>query len=231
MKTAAIIACVLFAAVDLLLLSIVFTGQPDWFFAKRPPRNLDEVGVQPGQQMSQVPLVPAVEKDGTADRDVSAFWEGKPAVIMTASMTCPLARKNLEGLERLRADFGDRVNFGIIYLIEAHPDDVPSPYDHDVNEPWITDLNENAGILRAQPTTLAERRRLATEFADLPKCEVPVWVDHMDNRFWAFIGRASNLGLVIDVDGTVLARTGWFDEEKLRAALVRLSDQRSDVSN
>ena len=218
MKALLITVCAILTAADLLLLSMLLTGRPDWFFAKRPPRDLDVVGIQPGQKMTGIPLESVQLRDGSA-RDASEFWRDKPALVMTASITCPLARKNLAGFERLRREFGSQVNFVVVYLIEAHPDNVASPYDVNAEEPWLTEANRTAGILRAQPQSLAERQQLAAEFAALPDCNAPVWVDRMDNRFWAWIGRASNLGLLIDQGGMVLARTGWFDEARLHHAL------------
>ena len=45
-----------------------------------------------------------------------------------------------------------------------------------------------------------------------------VLVDTMDNASWHALGQAPNLGLLIDQQGIVKVRQGWFDAKAMREA-------------
>ena len=67
----------------------------------------------------------------------------------------------------------------------------------------------------ADATRLALARRYAADWA----AGTPVFVDTMDDASWHALGRAPNLGLVVDGAGTVVARCGWFDAVRIEAAV------------
>ena len=79
-----------------------------------------------------------------------------------------------------------------MYIREAHPTD-----GRQVKQ------NEKDKILIKDPTTLAERRKVAKEFADEFKVSLPVLVDTLDDRMEkAYAGWPDRL-YVIDADGKV----------------------------
>ena len=43
----------------------------------------------------------------------------------------------------------------------------------------------------------------------------------MDNSTWRAYGRAPNAGCLVGRDGKVIDQEGWFDREKMRAAIKR----------
>ena len=45
------------------------------------------------------------------------------------------------------------------------------------------------------------------------------WLDDMNNAAWTYLGGGSNSAVVIMPDGRVMARTGWYDSERLQAAI------------
>src|SRR6266496_5342796 len=83
-----------------------------------------EHGPQPG---TSAPDFQLKALDGTSVR-ASALWSNKPTLIMTGSYTCPVFRRKVDDFHSLMHDYGDRVNFLILYTVEAHPKGDPSPY-------------------------------------------------------------------------------------------------------
>ncbi len=50
----------------------------------------------------------------------SALWREKPLLLVTGSHTCPVYRRMATPLEKLAAEFRERVNFVLLYTVEAH---------------------------------------------------------------------------------------------------------------
>jgi glycerophosphoryl diester phosphodiesterase len=169
-------------------------------------------GVQPGQPL---PALDLVDLDGKAV-DVQALRAGRPAILVTCSLTCNVARRQRDALAELRARAGDRAFLALVYTIDAHPAGDPCPY---TGEEWVPPGNGDDDALVRQPTTLAERLALAKRYADRWAGGVPVLVDGMANASWRALGEAPNTGLCTDRDGVVVARTGWFDAAAMLAAL------------
>ena len=150
---------------------------------------------------------------------VSALWTSKPTLIMAGSYTCPVFRGKVDSFERLVREFGDRVNFVVLYTQEAHPKGDPSPY---TGREWTTDANERDGILLPQPESAEERLTRAQTCAKAMKLTARVAVDGMDNSAWAAFGRAPNSACLIGRDGKVVAQQAWFNPGEMRSAIERL---------
>jgi hypothetical protein len=73
-------------------------------------------------------------------------------------------------LESLHRRFGDRVEFFVVYLREAHPTDG-----------WQVEANEHDGVLCAQPTTLEERLEVANVCSLRLALSIPTLVDDIEN--------------------------------------------------
>ena len=58
-------------------------------------------------------------------------------------------------IEELQKKYSDTVNFVIVYIKEAHPDDE-----------WQMEDNEESGVIYSQPKSTEERRELARAFID-----------------------------------------------------------------
>jgi thiol-disulfide isomerase/thioredoxin len=154
----------------------------------------------------------------------SALWSQKPTVIMTGSHTCPVFRGTAPPFESLAKEFGDRVNFLVIYTIEAHPKGDPSPYS---GKEWVTPKNEQEGILFRQPSKQEERVARARECIQRQKLSVPVVVDTMDNQAWKAYGSAPNCAYVIDRGGKILESEPWMEPGRLRQAITRALEPRN----
>jgi hypothetical protein len=146
----------------------------------------------------------------------SVLWSNKPTLIMTGSHTCPVFRGKVEAFEGLRKEFGDKMNFVVLYTIEAHPKGDPCPY---TGKEWVTEQNEKAGLLVSQPKTMERREERARTCVRECKLTAPVVVDQMDNAAWKAYGGAPNSACLVGRDGRVIEEEGWFNPEKMRAAI------------
>ena len=174
-------------------------------------------GVQPGQPL---PTFPLLELDGTPC-DLRALQAGRPLLLVTCSLTCNVARRQQAKVTALQQRFADTVAIVMIYTIDAHPSGEPCPY---TGTEWVPPANEQDDVLVGQPTTLAARLALAQRYArDWAGGTTRVLVDTMDDAAWHALGRAPNVGLCIDANGVVRARTGWFDAERLATELQLLT--------
>jgi hypothetical protein len=118
-----------------------------------------------------VPKITVYTLDGKP-APLSSTWKDKPALIVTASITCPIAKRSCPSLVFKEHDFGDQVNAVILYTIEAHPRDGRSPYG-----PF---KGKRSQFPHDQPDTLEQRLELARAFAAGIE-GVPVLVDKMSN--------------------------------------------------
>ena len=74
-------------------------------------------------------------------------------------------------LHELWERFGDRVDFAVVYIREAHPE-----------EGWVVTPNRDEGILINEPTNDKERQAIATECALRLKIRMPVVIDPIDDE-------------------------------------------------
>ncbi len=73
--------------------------------------------------------------------------------------------------------FGDRVEFGVVYIREAHPEDG-----------WVVNMNRDEGIEVVDPTTNDERADVAASCAIRLEIEMPVVIDDVDDRIASAYG-------------------------------------------
>ena len=90
------------------------------------------------------------------------------------------------------ARYHDRVDFYAIYIREAHPSDG-----------WSMESNDRVGIQVAQPKSIEERTKVASQCCSSLDMAMPLLVDSIDDRVGrAYSGFPDRLYL-IDRDGTV----------------------------
>lgn len=122
---------------------------------------------------------------------------GRPLLLITGSITCPMTASAMPNLKTLHRDFGNDVEFITLYTREAHPGE---------NFP--------------QPTTLGEKSEHAASLRR--EFEVP-WtlvVDSMDGDLHLALDAKPNDAYLVDVDGKIVFRSLWSSDEKaLRIAL------------
>ncbi len=114
----------------------------------------------------------------------------------------------LGAINRLQASYGNDVRIIIVYTLEAHPITDISTYFGFVNPGR---KNQDEGILYRQPTTYGERLAIVDDMLAAMSFEVPVYVDGPCNDWWEIYGYAPNNAYLIDTDGTITAKHGWFN--------------------
>lgn len=169
-------------------------------------------GPQPGEPLRSAWVVGL---DGRSV-DLRNIGDGKPFLIVTACLTSPAARRSQAGVELLQQRFGDQVRFFTLYTLEAHPAQDRSPYS---GTEWIPADNIRESTLVRQPTVMVERMELAREYQRLMDVRSTMLVDPMDNVGWRTLGMAPNLAVLVDADGIVIARQGWFDPMALQTTI------------
>lgn len=162
-------------------------------------------GVQPGSYIDDATIYTL---DGKPAK-LAPLWKDHPVLLVTASLTCPVARRQCPLLQSIVDAHASDVNIVLLYTIDAHPKGDFSPYTPD--REWVTSQNQKDAILHAQPKTLDERLALAKDLDVRLKQIAPLYVDGMDNAAWKSMGGAPNLGLLIDTDGKVFAKQGWLN--------------------
>ncbi len=113
----------------------------------------------------------------------------KPAVLIFGSCTCPPFRRQIGEVERIYQSYKEKADFLLVYIREAHPGS---------KIPGI-----NGGQVIDQTETLAERMKLAAEFAEELKLTMPVVVDKEDNKVNAAYAGWPNRFVIVGVDGKI----------------------------
>ena len=80
-------------------------------------------------------------------------------------------------LHALHAKYGDRVDFLVVYIREAHPE-----------EGWVIRSNRDEGIRVRDPATDDARHKVATECALRLQIKLPVVVDAIDDSIASAYG-------------------------------------------
>jgi hypothetical protein len=93
--------------------------------------------------------------------------------------------------------YGDRANFLVVYVREAHASDE-----------WEMEDNAKAGVRIAQPVTDGERRAAALGLVAHAKVTIPVVVDLVDDAVGVPYGAWPERLYVLDAEGRVIYRGG-----------------------
>jgi hypothetical protein len=122
---------------------------------------------------------------------------GRPLLLVTGSMTCPMTASAMPGLLDLHHEFGDRVDFALLSAREAHP-----------------------GEHYPQPKSQAEVRERASELRDFYGVPFAVLVDDVNGALHRRLDSKPNAAFLFDRAGTLEFRALWSsDERHLRAAV------------
>jgi thiol-disulfide isomerase/thioredoxin len=133
------------------------------------------------------------ERTGERTYTLSAFRDQCPVVLVFGSLTCPPFRREVPQLERLFAEYGDRVEFFLVYLREAHPDSVVA----------VTRDGKDELLRIGQTDDWAGRAKHAELCTTTLKLTFPALVDNDQNEVRdAYAGWPSRL-MVVGKDGKV----------------------------
>jgi len=181
-------------------------------------RSLGDRALQCGRPGERVPELMLHDLEDN-HQPLSRCWDKQPALLVTMSLSCGQTRRHARALRRLARRFEKDINTVIIYVLEAHPIDAPSPY---TGRRWETAKNKMAGIHCVQSRTLEERIALAHQLKRRFRLSTSMLIDAMDNRAWRAFGSAPNVAILVHPDGRIAARQGWFEPEEMARAIMSL---------
>ena len=95
-------------------------------------------------------------------------------------------------LHELQAKHAGRVDFLVVYIREAHPE-----------EGWVVTPNRDEGIRIQDPTTDDERQKVATECALRLEIKLPVVVDAVDDSIASAYGALPDRRYLIGKGGHI----------------------------
>lgn len=138
----------------------------------------------------------------------TALSNGRPVLLIAGSYTCPVYRDMVPVINDVVNTYAGQLDVYIIYTIEAHPDIDTSVYFGYVH---TGTPNIQAGILYRQPTTYGERKVIVDDMLDSMTTLAPVFIDGPCNNWWSTYGPAPNNSYLIDTNGIIFSKHGWFD--------------------
>ncbi|OBJ87475.1 alkyl hydroperoxide reductase [Mycobacterium gordonae] len=133
-----------------------------------------------------IPNLRVTTTDGAVIDNASLRRDGRPALIVFGSLTCPITESAGDGLRELHARYGEAVRFVLINVREAHPGaSTPQPQtDHQKFE---------------HATRLKQRHRLPFEVA----------TDDLDGTLHRAFGPRPSSAYLVDPSGEILFRAHW----------------------
>ena len=115
-------------------------------------------------------------------------------------------------LHELWEQHRERVDFVVVYIREAHPE-----------EGWVLAMNRDQGIVVNDPTSDAQREEVATSCALRLRIEMPVVIDPIDDRLARAYGGLPDRLYLIGRGGRIAYQGDpgpWgFDPEQLATAI------------
>jgi hypothetical protein len=118
-------------------------------------------------------------------------------------------------LHQLWERFQDKVNFLVVYIREAHPEDG-----------WIIGANRDEGIAFKDPTTGEEREDAAEACAIRLKIRMPVVIDELDDQIASAYGALPDRLYLVNRGGDIAYQGEpgpWgFDPAKLELAIEKI---------
>jgi Ca2+-binding EF-hand superfamily protein/thiol-disulfide isomerase/thioredoxin len=187
-----------------------------------------EVGsLQPGPKLDETaPDFTLRSNDGKSEVTLSRLVGKKPVVLIFGNFTCGPFRSHAGNFEKLYRRYGDRAEFVMVYVREAHPTDG-----------WRMESNDRLGVSAAQPTTYEERAGVAQRCGKLLGLGFPMLVDTIDDAVGARYSGMPGRFYLIDRQGKIAFKNGrgpfGFKHDELEQALILLlqdEESRSSAS-
>lgn len=115
-------------------------------------------------------------------------------------------------LEEQHRRYGDRVDYLIVYIREAHPEDG-----------WVLEENRIAGVAVNDPRMLSERAEVAATCALELETTIPMLLDETDDAAASAYGGWPDRLYLVDATGRIAYQGGegpyGFDPDALEAAV------------
>lgn len=158
-------------------------------------------------QGDTIPDFTLYNTNGNAVNIASELQNGLPVMLVAGSYTCPVFRNKVADLNAMHTMYNGQLKIFIIYTIEAHPVVDPSPYSGNV---WVTSQNQSEGILYRQPATYGDRKEMVDTMLARMSILPGVLLDGPCNNWWNNFGPAPNNAYLIDTNGVIVRKHGWF---------------------
>ena len=141
--------------------------------------------LRPGQRL---PDLPVMMSDG---RSTSLYQlaDGKPLLLVTGSITCPMTVSSIDELNELQAELADKINVVLVYVREAHPGE---------NFP--------------QPHSLEEKTDNANKFRRDYDIRFPSIVDDLDGQLHQWLDVLPNSAHLMGTGGEILTQSLWMGD-------------------
>lgn len=137
----------------------------------------------------------------------SELQSGLPVLLVAGSYTCPVFRQKIADINNMVGIYSGQLKAFIVYVVEAHPVIDPSPYSGNL---WVTTQNQSSGVLYRQPVTYGQRKAMVDTMLMNMSISADVLLDGPCNNWWSAFGPAPNNAYLIDTNGVVIAKHGWF---------------------
>jgi hypothetical protein len=124
--------------------------------------------------------------------DLASLYKDRPLVLEMGSISCPIFCLRIAPMEKLAAEFGDRVNFAVLYGGEAHP----------------TGGADDTGLIPADPAPEVRAKRVERLRSELG-LKRRVLVDGADGAMQGRFGFMPNGVAVVDKTGKVTFWSRW----------------------
>lgn len=116
----------------------------------------------------------------------------KPMLLVTGSITCPMTASAMPVIDALHAEFGDRVDFVLLNVREAHP-----------------------GAHFPQPATDEEKLGHARSLRERYDVPFTIAVDTLDGELHQRLDAKPNAAFLFDGTGEVVFRAQWARDDRL----------------
>jgi len=134
---------------------------------------------------------------------------GKPILLVTGNYSCPVYRNNANAIDSITNFYKDKLNVYVVYTLEAHPSEGAEAYP--VIPPAV-EQNESDNIHIKQAQTYRDRRRTAAKMRKRMNIASTIVLDGPGNEWWTNAGYAPNNAYLVDTNGVIVAKNGWFDD-------------------
>ena len=141
--------------------------------------------------------------------DNGKVFRDKPVVFIFGSMTCPMTASAAPSVQELYDEFGDHVDFIMLYVREAHP-----------------------GENYRQAESMEEKLEHARTLKEFYGIQWTVAADNLDGDLHRALDPKPNSAFLMNKEGTILFRSLWAaDHDALREALVAAAAGRVPKEN
>ena len=160
-----------------------------------------------------IPAFSITTTEGIAIDNDNLRRDGRPALIVFGSLTCPVTESAGDGLRELATRYGDRVRFIMVNVREAHP-----------------------GASTPQPQTGHQKAEHAAQLKAHHRLPFEVATDDLDGTLHRAFGPRPSSAYLVDPDGRITFRAHWSNvttaiEEAVAAAAAGRRPPRAEAGH